>query len=40
LIVRMGAIRYSCRNRLFPAYILPAKEIGLLRKLQPDRLKT
>jgi len=36
----MGAIRYSCPIRLVPTYILPAKEIRLLGKFQPDSLKT
>jgi len=36
----MGAIRYSCSNRLVPTYILPAKERRLLVKFQPDSFKT
>jgi len=36
----MGAIRYSCPIRLVPTCILPAKYIRLLRKLQPDSIKT
>jgi len=36
----MGAIRYSCPIRLVPTYILPAKEIRLLGKFQPDSFKT
>jgi len=40
LIIRMGAIRYSCPIRLVPTYILPAKERRLLRTFQPDRFKT
>jgi len=36
----MGAIRYSGPIRLVPTYILPAKEIRLLGKFQPDSFKT
>jgi len=36
----MEAIRYSCPTRLVPTYILPAKEIRLLGKFQPDRFKS
>jgi len=38
----MGAIRYtrSCPIRLVPTYILPAKEIRLLGKFQPDSSET
>jgi len=36
----MGAIRYSCPIRLDPTNILPANEIGLLEKFQPDSFKT
>jgi len=36
----MGAIRYSCAIRLVPTYILPAKDIRLLGKFQPDSFKT
>jgi len=36
----MGSIRYSCPIRLVPTYILPAKEIRLLGKFQPDSFKT
>jgi len=36
----MGAIRYSGPIRLVPTYILPAKEISLLGKIQPDSFKT
>jgi len=36
----MGAIKYSCPNRLVPPYILPAKKIRLLGKFQPDSFKT
>jgi len=36
----MGAIRYSCPIRLVPTYILPAKDIRLLWKFQPDSFKT
>jgi len=39
-IISMGAIRYSCPIRLVPAYILPAKNIRLLEKFQPDSFKT
>jgi len=35
----MGAIRYSCPIRLVPTYILPAKDIRLLGKFQPDSFK-
>jgi len=38
--IRIGAIRYSCPIRLVPTYILPAKEIRLLGKFQPDSFKT
>jgi len=36
----MGATRYSCQIRLVPIYILPAKEIRLLTKFQPESFKT
>jgi len=36
----MGAIRYSCPIRLNPTYTLPAKDIRLLGKFQPDSFKT
>jgi len=36
----MGAIRCSCPIRLVSTYILPAKDIRLLGKFQPDSLKT
>jgi len=36
----MGAIRYSCPIRLVPTYILFAKDIRLLGKIQPDSFKT
>jgi len=36
----MGAIWYSCPIRLVPTYILPAKDIRLLVKFQPDSFKT
>jgi len=36
----MGAIRYGCPIRLVPTYILPAKDIRLLGKFQPDSFKT
>jgi len=36
----MGAIRHSCPIRLVPTYILPAKDIRLLGKFQPDSFKT
>jgi len=36
----MGAIKYSCPIRLDPTYTLPAKEIKLLGKFQPDSFKT
>jgi len=36
----MGAIRYSCPIRLVPTYILPAKDLRLLDKFQPDSFKT
>jgi len=36
----MGAIRFSCPIRLVPTNILPAKEIRLLEKFQPDSFKT
>jgi len=36
----MGAIRYGCPIGLVPTYILPAKEIRLLEKFQPDSFKT
>jgi len=36
----MEAIRYSCPIRLVPTYILPAKDIRLLGKFQPDSFKT
>jgi len=36
----MGAIRYSCPIRLVPTFILPAKDIRLLGKFQPDSFKT
>jgi len=36
----MGAIRYSCPIRLVPTYILPAKDIRLLEKFEPDCFKT
>jgi len=39
-IIPMGAIRYSCPIRLVPTYILPAKDIRLLGKFQPDSFKT
>jgi len=41
-IVPMGAIRYSCPIRLVQTYtsILPANEIRLLGKFQPDSFKT
>jgi len=39
-IIPLGAIRYSCPIRLVPTYILPAKEIRLLGKFQPDSFKT
>jgi len=39
-IIRMGAIRCSWPIRLVPTYILPAKDIRLLEKFQPDSLKT
>jgi len=39
-IFPLGAIRYSCPIRLVPTYILPAKDIRLLGKLQPNSFKT
>jgi len=36
----MGAIRYSCPIQLVPTYILPAEDIRLLGKFQPDSFKT
>jgi len=36
----MGAIRYSCPIRLIPTSILPAKDIRLFGKFQPDSFKT
>jgi len=38
----MGAIRCSCPilGSLVPTYILPAKDIRLLGKFQPDSFKT
>jgi len=36
----MGAIRFRCPSRLVPAYILPAEDIRLLGKFQPDNFKT
>jgi len=36
----MEAIRYSYPTRLVPTNILPAKEIRLLEKFQPDSFKT
>jgi len=39
-IIPMGALRHSCPIRLLPTYILPAKEIRLLGKFQPDSFKT
>jgi len=39
-IIPMGAIRYSCTIRLVPTYILPAKGIRLLGKIQPDNFAT
>jgi len=36
----MGAIRYSCPIRLVSTYILPAKDLSLLEKFQPNSLKT
>jgi len=39
-IIPMEAIGYSCPIRLVPAYILPAKELRLLEKFQPDSFKT
>jgi len=36
----MGALRYSCPIRLVPTYILPAKDIRLFGKFQPDCFKT
>jgi len=36
----MGTIRYSCPIWLVPTFILPAKEIRLLGKYQPDSFKT
>jgi len=39
-IIPMGAVRYSSPIRLVPTYILPAKDIRLLGKFQPDRFKT
>jgi len=39
-IIPIGAIRYSCPILLVPTYILPAKEIRLLGKFQPDSFKT
>jgi len=39
-IIRMGAIRYSCPVRLVSTYILPAKDIRLWGKFQPDSFKT
>jgi len=38
-IIPMGAIRYSCPIRLVPTYILPATDIKLLGKFQPDSFK-
>jgi len=35
----VGAIRYSCPIRLVPSYIVPAKDIRLLGKFQPDSFK-
>jgi len=35
----MGAIRYSSPIRPVPTYILPANEIRLLGKFQPDSFK-
>jgi len=37
-IIPIGAIRYSCPIRLVPTYILPAKDIRLLEKLETERL--
>jgi len=34
----MGAIRYNCPIRLVPTYILPARYIILLEKLETERL--
>jgi len=41
-IIPMGAIRFSfsCPIRLVPTNILPAKDIRLLGKFQPDSFKT
>jgi len=36
----MEAIIHSGPTRLVPTYILPAKDIRLLGKFQPDSLKT
>jgi len=36
----MGAIRYSGPIQLVPTFILPAKEIRLWEKFQPDSFKT
>jgi len=36
----MGAIRYSCPILQVSTNILPAKDIRLLRKFQPDSFKT
>jgi len=39
-VIPIGAVRYSCPIRLVPTYILPAKQIRLLGKFQPDSFKT
>jgi len=39
-IIPLGAIIYSFPVRLVPTYILPAKDIRLLKKFQPDCFKT
>jgi len=39
-IMPMGPIIYSCPIRLDPTYIVPAKDIRLLGKFQPDSFKT
>jgi len=36
----MEVIEYSCQIRLVQTYILPAKEIRLLGRFQPDSFKT
>jgi len=36
----MGAMRYSCPNRLVLTYILPANEKRLLGEFQNDSFKT